>query len=198
VAPNEAELATLAEIGALANVGGESGKGRRSALWQVSALGRSGALFSRVATADSSPLAEMTTDEEMRADFRGTSLSTGPHPLSFLRARLDREGILSAAALAKAHDGAHVRTAGIVIVRQRPGTAKGFVFVTLEDETGFSNALVTPDQYQRWRPVLLGHGALVIEGKVQNREGVVLLAAERFQPLTGTNLEDRDMSRDFR
>jgi error-prone DNA polymerase len=196
VEPNQAEIATLAEIGALASLGGE----RREAMWQVEALGRSGKLFARVGgpwAKASSPLPRMTESDEMVAEMRGTSLTTGPHPISFLRAVLDREGILGAAALARQSDGRRVRVGGLVVVRQRPGTARGFVFITLEDETGFSNAIVTPDMFERWRPVILRHPGLVIEGRVQNRDGVVLLKADRFAPLPG-RVKVEDISRDFR
>ena len=84
-------------------------------------------------------------------------------------------------------------SAGIVVVRQRPGTAKGVVFVTLEDETGFSNAVVYPDRFEQWRKVILGHPALVIEGVVQNRDGVITLMAERFEPLSGSPLDGRHL-----
>ena len=131
VAADRAELATLAEIGALAGLGGT----RRQAIWQVQALGRSGPLFMKArGGTTSSPLPEMTGPEEMTADFHGTGLSTGPHPMSFVRAALDRQGITRASDLAKVPDGRRARVAGVVIVRQRPGSAKGFVFVTVEDE----------------------------------------------------------------
>ena len=135
------ELATLAQVGAFSSLGGS----RRQAIWQVEALGRSGPLFARTESTElRSPLPEMSESEEMSADFRGTGMSTGPHPMAYLRADLDREGILRAADLEKIFGGQRARVAGIVVVRQRPGTAKGFVFVTVEDETGFANAIVTP------------------------------------------------------
>jgi error-prone DNA polymerase len=89
-----------------------------------------------------------------------------------------------------------VQVGGVVVVRQRPGTAKGFVFVTIEDETGFANAIVTPQLFAQWRPVILRNAALVIEGKVQNRDGVILIKADRFSPLPGRPV-DEDISRDF-
>jgi error-prone DNA polymerase len=84
----------------------------------------------------------------------------------------------------------------MVVVRQRPGTAKGVVFVTLEDETGFSNAVVFPDRYEQWRKIILGYPSLIIEGLVQNRDGVITLMAERFEPLMGSPLTE-DVSRNF-
>jgi error-prone DNA polymerase len=96
---------------------------------------------------------------------------------------VSRAGVLTAAELAHVADGARARTAGIVIVRQRPGTAKGFVFVTVEDETGFANAIVTPQRFAAHRRTILALGSMIIEGVVQNRDGVVTLKADRFAPL---------------
>jgi len=199
VSPNPGEMASLAEIGALQALGGT----RRQALWQVEALQRSGALFQRVApvpsksaAAASSPLPEMTDDEEIAADFDGTGVTTGPHPVSFMRAELTRAGVVSAAALAEVPHGRRARIAGVVIVRQRPGTAKGFVFITLEDETGFTNAIITPDRYARHRSLLVSTNALIIEGVVQNQQGVIAIKADRFEPLTGRPGRV-DMSHDF-
>jgi len=139
----------------------------------------------------------MSAQEEMTADFRGTGLSTGPHPMSFVRAELDRQGITRASDLAKVPDGRRARVAGVVIVRQRPGSAKGFVFVTVEDETGFANAIVTPRYFEANRRNLLGVTTLVIEGVVQSRDGIVSLKADRFRPLPG-RLTAVDVARDFR
>jgi error-prone DNA polymerase len=184
-------------VGALAALGGT----RREALWQAEALGRSGTLFAQATVTSPSPLPEMTPDEEMIADFRGTNVTTGPHPISFLRNILKGQGVLSAAELQHLRDGETVRTAGLVVVRQRPGTAKGFVFITLEDETGFANAIATPTIFAQWRPLILGHATLGIEGTVQNRDGVVMLVAKRFftveKPAT-TYTSGVNVSHDFR
>ncbi len=188
--------ATLAEIGAFASLGE---LGRREALWQVEALARSGELFARVSPepwTDAVWLPEASPQEEMLTDLRATSVTTGPHPLSFLRPMLKREGIISAAELAHKRDGEHARVAGVVVVRQRPATAKGIVFVTVEDETGFANAVVMPDDFARWRSVILGHPALVIEGRVQNRDHVVTLKPDRFSALPGGPVDD-SWARDF-
>ncbi|HEX3697050.1 MAG TPA: error-prone DNA polymerase [Polyangia bacterium] len=192
VGANAAEMATLAEIGALGDLGGT----RRQALWQVEALQRSGALFGRVSPVAPSPLAEMTAAEETGADFRGTSVSTGPHPVAALRDQLTRAGVVSAAALAQIPDGRRARIGGVVIVRQRPGTAKGFVFLTLEDETGFANAIITPARFVQHKTLLVSNNALVIDGVVQNQQGVVSLKADRFTILTGRPAEV-DISHDF-
>jgi len=202
---DESELATLAEIGALAHLGGErSSSGtlatltRRTALWQIDAIGRSGELFHgrEARAAGPSPLAEMTADEEMSADFAGTHLSTGPHPVSFARPELDRRGVTRAADLGRIPQGRRARVGGIVIVRQRPGTAKGFVFLTVEDETGFANAIVTPQLFERDRPIILAANALIIDGVVQNQDGVVSIKADRFEPLGGRPAAI-DVSHDF-
>ena len=108
----------------------------------------------------------MTGDEEMAADFRAGSISTGPHPISFARADLDRRGVTRAGDLRHVRDGRRATIAGVVIVRQRPGTAKGFVFITLEDETGFANAIVTPQRFARHKHVIVANSALLIEGVV--------------------------------
>ena len=188
------ELARLADIGAFAALGGT----RRQALWQVEALGRSGALFARVEphVDAASPLPEMSDADELTADFRGTGLSTGPHPMTFAREELRRAGVVTAAELARVPDGRRARVGGVVIVRQHPETAKGFVFITLEDETGFANAIVTPRTFAREREIIVETNALVIEGVVQNQRGVVALKADRFTPLGGKPAAI-DISHDF-
>ena len=93
-------------------------------------------------------------------------------------------------------DGRRVRIAGVVIVRQRPGTAKGFVFITVEDETGFANAIVTPQRFARDKQVIVASSALVIDGVVQNLDGVVSIKADRFTALDG-HAAAADISHDF-
>jgi len=188
--------ATLAEIGAFSSLGVA---GRREVLWQVEALGRSGKLFVRVSPepgAETSCLPEASPQEEMLSDLRATSVTTGPHPLAFLRPMLAEQGIISAQELAEKADGERVRVAGVVVVRQRPATAKGIVFVTLEDETGFANAIVMPEVFSRWRQVILGHPALVIEGRVQKRDNVVIMKPESFAALPGRPVNS-GWARDF-
>jgi len=114
----------------------------------------------------------MTALEETAADYATTSLTTGPHVMTHLRARLRAEGVIATHELAHVRDGGTVRVAGHVIVRQRPGTAKGMCFLTLEDESGTANAFLTPPTYERWR-VLLNTSPLVeVAGRVEHREGV--------------------------
>jgi error-prone DNA polymerase len=187
------ELDKLASIGACAGLGLE----RREALWQVAAL--SGGLLSGATSTAPSPLAEMTPFETTVADYRGTGITTGAHLMSHFRESLRARGVLSAAELRGARNGSWVRIAGAVIVRQRPGTAKGFLFLTLEDETGTSNAIVVPDMFQRHRALVQSAGLLIVEGPVQNQDGVIHVRARRFERFDGDAMGDLlPRSHDFR
>jgi len=130
-----------------------------------------------------SPLQQMTAEDRLVADFRNTGMTVGPHPLSYHRQKLKNEGILSAADLHNVRDGAEVRIAGSVIARQRPGTAKGFVFLSLEDETGISNAIITPQIFRQDHVVIVNQQFLLIEGRLQNQDNVISVKAERIHPL---------------
>lgn len=181
-----AEMTTMASIGALNAIGGPMAKiARRGALWQTAALGRSGnELFGGISDErEKMPLSNMSMKERIAADFAGSGMSIGPHPVSLIRGILNTRGIIRAADLAQVKDGTRVETAGTVIVRQRPGTAKGFFFVTLEDETGFSNAIVTPQRFAAARTLLTTAPALVVGGVLQNQDGVVSIKADRFESL---------------
>jgi error-prone DNA polymerase len=172
-----ADLELLAHAGALTAFG----LTRREALWQVARVARkAGPLFADVAADDASPLPEMSPVEETRADYATAEMTTGPHMFAHLRAGLARRGVASAADLARRRDGERVTAAGAVIVRQRPGTAKGFVFLTLEDETGMLQAIVRPDLFKEQRAVVVGSGALVVEGRLQRQDGSMSVRAERF------------------
>jgi error-prone DNA polymerase len=173
------ELERLAEIGACSSLG----LGRREALWQVAAL--RGGLLADAVPRDPSPLREMSRVEETLSDYRGTGVTIGPHLMTHLRARLRRRGVLAARDLVGVPDGSWVRTAGVIIVRQRPGTAKGFLFLTLEDETGTANAVVVPDQFQRHRALLQTVGILEVEGPIQVQDGVIHVRGRRFRSLDG-------------
>jgi error-prone DNA polymerase len=142
-----------------------------------------------------SPLASMTLSERVQADYAGMNLTTGPHPMKLLRAQLPE--IWRAGDLAQARQGATIQIAGNVICRQRPGTAKGFVFISLEDETGVANAIVTPDLFERLRLVITEEPFLVIEGEVQNTDNVVLVKARKIRPLPHAQVGGSD-SHDFR
>jgi error-prone DNA polymerase len=177
---HEDELQSLAAVGALASFG----LTRRAALWQVARLGKpAGPLLDRLTEPEPSPLPEMTPLEETRADYGGTQLTLGPHPLAYYRRQLARKGVTPAAGLDALPNGAKVRTAGSVIVRQRPGTAKGLLFLTLEDETGMSQAVVSPDLLQRHRQLIAGSPGLVVEGVLQRRDGSLSVKGERFWSL---------------
>jgi error-prone DNA polymerase len=172
------ELDALAYAGAFAAFGLE----RRAALWQVAAVERDPqSLLAGVEPPSDRPaLAAMTRFEQTAADYAATGLTAGPHLMTHLRPRLARAGVMSAAELAAARDGETVRTAGVVIVRQRPGTARGFFFLTLEDETGIANAIVTPPLFHRNRTLLSGAAVLWIDGVLQKQDGVTAIRARRF------------------
>ena len=189
------EVATLAQIGALNAFGFD----RRTALWQVEqAVRPAGALFadadavnSQLPTPDpqppTSPLKPMTVPERLLADYAGTSLTIGPHPMSLRRTELALRGVLRASELSAGRHGRRVRVAGAVITRQRPGTAKGFVFLTLEDETGIANIIVRPDLFSEQRATIVGEPYLLVEGTLQIQEGVTSVKAERLHSLGGTS-----------
>jgi error-prone DNA polymerase len=187
------QLTKLAYAGALSSFG----LTRRAALWQAAEAARdAGELFAPKQGAGgraqgageplrSSPLPEMSRLEETLADYSAMEVTTGKHLLQHYRPQLLRDGILSARQLKEVPNGSRVATAGAVIVRQRPGTAKGFVFLTLEDETGLSQAIVNPQLFAEQRSIILTHSGLIVEGIVQNQEGQASIRAERFAPLPG-------------
>jgi len=180
-APNRRELDALAYAGAFAAFG----MGRRAALWQAAAVERDPrGLFAGVEPAAGAvPLAGMDAVSETRADYAATGLTIGPHLMAHMREKLRSSGVLAAAELAEATHDTWVKTAGVVIVRQRPGTAKGFFFLTLEDETGISNAIVIPDLFQANRTLLHNAAILMVEGVLQKQDGVVAIRARRFKEL---------------
>jgi error-prone DNA polymerase len=175
------EAATLAESGAL----GSLGLRRRAALWQAArAVHGPGPLWAgRAPAPEPSPLPEMTAAERLVADYRGTGVTVGPHPMALVRAACARQGVVPAAALARVPDGRRVRIAGAAIVRQRPGTAKGVVFLSLEDETGIANAIVLPALFARARAVLVAAPFLLVEGICQHQDGVTAVRATAVHAL---------------
>jgi error-prone DNA polymerase len=196
------ELATLAAIGALNAFGYD----RREALWQIeSAVRPAGELYENAAARDGragpddppavptlsaasgprSPLAPMTPVERVIADYEGTSLTIGPHPMSLRRAEMALRGVLRASDLPRSRAGRRVRVAGAVITRQRPGTAKGFVFLTLEDETGIANVIVRPDLFDVYRVAIVEEPFLLVEGVLQQQDSVTSIRAERVLGLGG-------------
>jgi len=202
------ELRTFAELGAL-NCFAEH---RRAAMWDVEetlhddllaknvvkALAAASACLSDSTfdtnAATTSPLAPMTLPERVKADYETMNLTTGPHPMKLLRESLPN--IWRAIDLSYARHGSIIQIAGNVICRQRPGTAKGFVFISLEDETGVSNAIVEPDLFEHFRLVITEEAFLLIEGEVQNSNNVVLIKARQIRPLTHEQLVGSE-SHDF-
>jgi error-prone DNA polymerase len=197
------EVITLADIGALNGFGYD----RRSALWQAErAIRPSGELFTDTTTnpelaelaehlfdeeiSDSPcPLKPMTEAERLIADYAGTGLTVGRHPMALRRDELAMRGILRATDLRQARQGRRVRVAGMVITRQRPGTAKGFVFLTLEDETGVANIIVRPDLFARDRLVIVEEPFLIVDGVLQNQDGVTSVRAEQVQRMQGESVD---------
>ena len=203
---HKGELNTLAEIGALNGISSDGAGAlaisplklhRRDALWQVErAIRKSGPLLEELPEPDSkSPLRAMNREERLVADFRGTGLTVGPHPMAYQRKQLEQQRIRRAAELGGIPDGAWVRVGGCVIARQRPGTAKGFVFLSLEDETGVANAIVTPDIFQQNRLIVTSERFLMVEGILQNQDNVISVKAQRILPLAIT--EAATTSHDF-
>lgn len=131
----------------------------------------------------------MSLTERLVADYAGTRLTIGPHPMAMRRRELALRGVLRAIDLPRERQGRRIRVAGTVITRQRPGTAKGFVFLTLEDETGISNIIVRPDLFARDRLAILEEPFLLIEGLLQNQEGVTSVRAERVEGIAGVPID---------
>jgi error-prone DNA polymerase len=181
----------LAKIGALNGLA----EHRRDAQWKVEVSRDADDLFSRVENEATLPLVQMNSVERLRADYSGTGLSTGPHPMKLIRSQLPE--IWRASDLAAERSGTLVKVAGQVICRQRPGTAKGFVFVSLEDETGVSNAIVTPKLFEKYRLLITEEPFLLIEGVMQNQENVIHVKASHIEALQFKELA-LPASHDFR
>jgi error-prone DNA polymerase len=157
---------------------------RRQALWQVQRAVRApGPLLQGVVEQESaSPLPQMDAEERLVADFRGTGLTVGPHPMAYRRPQMDAMRVLRASELPHLPHGRRVRVAGCIIARQRPGTARGFVFLSLEDETGVANAIITPDLFEKNRIMLIRERFLIVEGRLQNADNLVSVKADRVLP----------------
>jgi error-prone DNA polymerase len=191
------ELVQLAEIGALNFLAPSNPRHRRDALWQVErAAQRTGPLLETIEPVEeSSPLDVMTPEERLLADFGGTGMTIGPHPMAYCREELKPLGVLRARDLADIPNGRRVRVAGCVIARQRPGTAKGFVFLSLEDETGIANIIVTPDVLEQYRATIIQGKFLLFEGPLQNVDNVIHVKATRVEEIAV--LHAAPPSRDF-
>jgi len=181
----KANLAMLARVGALNNINPDTQMHRRDALWQVERAGRRvGALLEGIVEPDGAyPLSMMNDDERLISDYHGTGMTTGPHPIAYRRKELRAMGIKSAAELRELPHGTRATVAGSVITRQRPGTARGLIFMTLEDETGNSNVIVMPDFYEANRAAVLYERFVFVSGVVQNQDNIVHLCAQRIGPL---------------
>jgi error-prone DNA polymerase len=183
----------LAAVGALSALTAH----RRAALWHVeTAWSDDEILFKHFAEAyrEDTPLRAMSSTEQVGADFAGLNLTVGEHPMAYLRDRLD--GICPAQELKHVSDGQLVTIAGSVICRQRPGTAKGFVFISLEDETGIANAVVLPALFEQFRLIITQEPALRITGRLQNVSNVTHVKAEQIEPLHAIGLPAQS-SHDF-
>jgi len=207
VSLSKEELRTLAALGALNCFVAH----RRAAMWRVeeqapealfavAGIGDPGSSTSTLSPTGITdpgynvPLARMTLPERVRADYETMNLTTGPHPMKLLRESFPN--VWRAIDLTQARHGATIQIAGNVICRQRPGTAKGFVFISLEDETGVSNAIVDPDLFERFRLLITEEAFLLIEGEVQNSDRVVLIKTRNIKPLAHAQLLGAD-SHDF-
>jgi error-prone DNA polymerase len=159
---------------------------RRDALWQVERVMRpAGKLYEDLHERDGhSPLVPMTRPERMDADFRGTGLTIGRHPVAYHRPELNQWGVCRAVDMAQRRNGSALSVAGWVIVRQRPGTAKGFVFLTLEDETGVANVIITPSLFDKYRQVVVDQPFLLITGTLQNQDKVISVKAKSIRALS--------------
>ena len=177
------QLRKLAAVGALNFIQMST---RRDALWQVERVTRApGKLYEELLEKDgNSPLPQMNLMERVDADFRGTGLTIGKHPVAYHRRELNERNALRAIDIHKLRNGTLVRVAGWVITRQRPGTAKGFMFLTLEDETGVSNIIVTPQLFDKYRLELVDHSFLLVEGALQNQDNVISVKASHVEPLS--------------
>jgi error-prone DNA polymerase len=186
---SKADFHMLAQIGALNKIGFELH--RRDALWQSQKAAQPvGPLLAGIEDPDTaSPLLRMTTDERLIADYNGTGLSIDHHPLFYRRQELRGLGARTARELSYLRDGENVLVAGLVITRQRPGTAKGFIFLSLEDETGIANAIITPSFYAENTMAVLHERFVLIEGKLQKKEKVIHVKAEKIMPLNALPIE---------
>jgi error-prone DNA polymerase len=202
------EVVTLADIGALNSFGYD----RRSALWQAERAVRPGGQMFTTINAETGEIAEesdveisaysaasalevtcplrpMTEAERLVADYSGTGMTIGRHPMALRRDEMATRGVMRAIDLAAARHGRRVRVAGMVITRQRPGTAKGFVFLTLEDETGIANIIVRPDLFSRDRLIIVHEPFLIVEGILQTQDGVTSVRAEAVEGMRGVDVD---------
>ncbi len=192
-----ASRATLARLAA-ADAMRSTGLARREAVWQVLAMADEAPMFAGSEPAEPDPnLPEMSLKETVYADYEGTGLSLSAHPISLIRSELKSLKLQPAKALKHARKGQWMTIGGLVLIRQRPSTAKGIVFCTLEDETGTANLIIRPDVYKKYRPAARGAVALIAEGRVERQGDVIHLQATRLQDMSKALKDLRSVSRDF-
>jgi error-prone DNA polymerase len=188
-------LELLAEADAFRSLG----LTRREALWAVKGLAgewnaaKDAPLLLRQKTREAQvQLPFMAASQRVAEDYRTTSLSLSGHPIDFFRPDLARRGVLTCAQVRESRNRRRGAVGGLVLVRQRPGTAKGVVFMTLEDETGVANVVVWRDAFEANRRTVMGASFLVVHGQIQNVDGVVHLVAEHFEDLSPRLAELRE------
>ena len=192
-AMSKRELNMLADLGAL-NFVGRQQRHRRDALWQSELVFRPvGELLADAVLPESpSPLQPMNGMERLQADFANSGLSIGAHPMRFHRMLLDGMRVSTAERVKQMPDGCRIRVAGAVICRQRPQTAKGFVFLSLEDETGTANIILNPQVFERVRSTVLGYAYLLVDGVLQNQKGVACVKADQVRACPGAGAVEVD------
>ncbi|HEX8041901.1 MAG TPA: error-prone DNA polymerase [Chryseosolibacter sp.] len=182
---SDAALEKLADADAFRSIGLD----RRQALWEVSTQDKGGSLFQRGSGKDvpeeQIPLPAMTLGEHVVQDYASMSLSVKAHPVSFIRSELEKFRILPASRLARAKNGERVKVAGLILVRQRPGTASGICFITLEDETGNANLVVFPQLFDKYRKEIIQSRLLMVEGHLQREGEVVHVIVKRCHNFSG-------------
>ena len=174
--------------------------GRRSALWQ-SLPDHTPTPLLETESAETEPAVSLPTlgaFGEVIADYRTTGLSLRAHPLKFLRPQLDARRITPAQGLSGTRDGRFLRVAGLVLVRQRPSTAKGITFVTLEDETGTVNLIVRPEVWEQHHQVARTATVLLAHGILQRHESIIHVLVSRLEDLSQQLAQIETQSRDFR
>jgi error-prone DNA polymerase len=181
------------------------GLDRRQALWEVRALTAARPLplfaWSETREAGAEPevlLPEMPLPEHVVNDYQTLRLSLKAHPVSFLRSRLAAEGAIPCAGLRSLKDGAPVTVAGVVLVRQRPGSAQGVVFMTLEDETGIANTVVWPKTLERFRKVIMAARLILVRGRIQRHEDIIHVVCGKLEDKSGWLVELSEWSQDFK
>ena len=191
---NRKDMESLAAAGALSSLSGN----RHQAVWQVAGVEEPTPLFEHLQFNEAMPLLRPPTEgANIVADYKSTGLTIGRHPLELIREQLDEKGILTAASLWSQPNAAFVRTAGLVITRQRPGTASGVIFVTLEDETGNSNLVVWNHVAERYRQALLNSKLMAVYGHIQKQDGVLHVVVRSLWDYSALLGKLTTRSRDF-